>query len=553
MFGYLARIFKALSFTERVFFYLASSVFATALVITLWTTFITNTTLQPARGGEYTEGLVGQPTAVNPMLIGSSAVDKDLAEVLFADLVTLSQSIATSTTGKIWVVTLKEDMVWSDGKAITADDVLFTVHTIQNPDAGSPLYANWQGITVERVSELEIRFTLKAAYSYFADNLRSLRVAPAHIFEGIPASNIRLSAYNLEPVGSGPYLYVSYEKQRSGFITEYHLAANNDYPGSRAHIENLNFKFFSSYNDALMAFNRKAIDGLGGFDSANISDLKISHRLYELPVPHYYALFFNTTAAPILKDKWVREALTLATNKAAIIETVFNGHANIVEGPIPPALPGHSPSVYAASHFSAEEAAALLDKQQWKVGSDGVRARTVGKTQQRLDVELTIPDLPFLMNTAQLIKEQWQSIGVRVTINAIDPAEIQTESIIPRSYQVLLFGNILRANTDLYSFWHSSQRFQPGLNLSLYENKAVDQLIDTTRKTFDEAARAEALQKIQQQIYTDRPAIFLFSPNYLYAAPNSLGGFSKPLLASPADRLRYASDWFLETSRVFKP
>jgi peptide/nickel transport system substrate-binding protein len=306
MFRTIYRLFESLKKTEKAIFYIASGLFIVAAVITLWTTFVTNTTLQPARGGEYSEGLIGQPTALNPMLIGSSGPDKDIITTLFADVLTLSHSIATSTTGKVWLVTLKEDMVWSDGKAITADDILFTVHTIQNIDANSPLYSSWQGVTVERVSQLEARFTLKAPYAYFIDNLRSLRIAPAHIFESIPPSNIRLSEYNLSPVTSGPYSFVSYEKQRNGFITDYHLEANSDYPGTRALIENLNFKFFQNYIDAATAFNKKIIDGLGGLDPVTLPNLKINHTVYELPVPHYYALFFNGATNPVLKDKSVR-------------------------------------------------------------------------------------------------------------------------------------------------------------------------------------------------------------------------------------------------------
>lgn len=552
MFAYLLRLFRSLSQRELSLFYICSAVFVVALLSTLWTTFITNTTLQPARGGEYTEGLIGQPTAINPMLIGSSPADKHLATVIFADLLTLARDVATSTTGKVWVVTLKDDMVWSDGKAITADDVLFTVHTIQNPDAGSPLFPHWQGVTVERMSQREVRFTLKAVYAYFPDSLRSLRIAPAHVFENIPPSNIRLSAYNLEPVASGPYLFSSYEKKRDGFITEYHLAANNDFPGTRALIENINFKFFPTYNDAVMAFNRKAIDGLGGFDPATIPELKISHTLHEIPVPHYYALFLNPSANSILKDKTVRAALSLATNKQAIVDTVLGGHGTVTYGPVPASLPGYDAATYAGEHYSAEEAIALLEKQQWKLGASGVRTRTVGKTTQTLEIEVTVPDLPFLVETANLIAASWQAVGIKATIKTASPEEIQTGAIKSRNYQALLFGNILRANTDLYSFWHSSQRFQPGLNLAAYENKTVDQLIDTTRKAFDEEARLTALSKIQQAIAADRPAIFLFSPVYLYASPNHLGGFSSRLIAAPEDRLSRIQDWFLETSRVFK-
>jgi peptide/nickel transport system substrate-binding protein len=552
MFSYIPRLFKALTNRERLFFYGAALLCAVSLAITLWTTFITHTTLQPARGGEYTEGLVGQPTAINPLYIGSSAVDRDLVQVLFADLVTLSQSIATSTTGKAWVVTLKEDIVWTDGKAITADDVLFTVHTIQNPDAASPLFSNWQGITVDRVSQREVRFTLKAPYAYFIDTLRSLRIAPAHIFESIPPSNIRLSAYNLEPVGSGPYVFVSYQKERTGFISEYHLAANNEFAGSRALIENLNFALFSTYNDALLAFNRKKIDGLGGFDATNSGDLKISHRLSAFAVPQYYAVFFNPTGNAILKDKVVRQALTLATNKQALIDQLFGGQADIAHGPLLASMPGFSSSTYAADHFSSEEAAALLEKQGWKIGKEGVRSRTIGKTTQKLEIEIAVPEIPFLRTAAEIIQAQWAAAGIRTTLKVVPAAEIQQSVIRPRAYQALLFGNILSTGSDIYSFWHSSQRFQPGLNLALYENKTVDQLIESARKNFDVGARETALVKIQQQIHADKPALFLFSPNYLYASPNNLGGFTRPLISSPEDRLSSIQDWFLETNRVFK-
>lgn len=552
MFFYFRRLLYTLTRTELIIFYVMAALFAVSFAVSIWLTFYANTTVLPAPGGEYTEGLVGQPTAINPMGIGSSEVDNNLVQVLFADLITLSQRVATSTTGRVWVVTLKDDMVWSDGKAITADDVLFTVHTIQNSEAGSPLFASWQGVTVERVSQREVRFTLKAPYAYFLDNLKNLRIAPAHIFELLPPANIRLSDYNLKPVTSGPYSFVSYEKERSGLISEYHLAASNNYPGTRALIENVNFKFFPTYTDALFAFNNKAIDGLGGFDASNIGDIKINYHLHELALPHYYAVFFNPSVSAVLKDKAVREALTLATDKQAVVEEVFDGHANVAEGPLSPKIPGYDASVYSANRTSSDEANALLDKNQWKVGSDGVRARTVGRTTQRLDFEIVVPDLPFLTDTAELIKEQWQKVGVRLTIKTLSPEEVLTSAIRPRSYQMLLYGNILRANSDLFSFWHSSQRFQPGLNLAVYENRNVDKFIDTTRKTFDEAEQNDTLSKIQLQINTDKPAIFLFSPTYLYASPTDLGGFDRPLLASPQDRFTNINSWFLETSRVFK-
>ena len=548
----LHQLFRTFTGGERLAFFVAFAVCGTSLVAGFWLTFYTQTVLEPARGGEYAEGIVGQPTAINPMLIGSSPADSDLVNLLFSDLVTLSQNIATSTTGKTWVVTLKNDMVWSDGKAITADDVIFTIHTIQNPEANSPLWAEWQGVTAQRISQREVRFTIKASYSYFIENLRNLRIAPAHVFESIPPSNIRLSAYNFEPVTSGPYSFISYEKERSGFIASYHLLANNAYPGPRALIEALTVRFFPSYTDALMSFNRRGIDGIGGFDPSSLTGFKVRHKIHEVALPEYYALFLNQSAQPALKDKNVRTALRLATDNDALITTLFDGHATAVWGPILPQLTEYSPAAYAGVHASPEEAVQILEKQQWRIGSDGVRTRTVGKTTQRLDFELSVPDVEFAADAANAIKSQWQKIGVRLTIKIIPAAEVQRDVIKPRNYQILLYGNVLRPTTDLFSFWHSSQRLPPGLNLAGYQNTAVDQAIETTRKTFDATTQITALAKAQQLIQNDLPAIFLFSPNYLYSSIDELGGFPQKMINSPHDRLTTITSWFLETNRVFK-
>ena len=117
---------------------------------------------------------------------------------------------------------------------------------------------------------------------------------------------------------------------------------------------------------------------------------------------------------------------------------------------------------------------------------------------------------------------------------------------------MILFGNILKQNPDLFSFWHSSERFYPGLNLSLYENKKVDALLEQVRKESDSVKRATALSQIQRMISEDMPAIFLYSPKYLYAAPSHFGGFDEPMISVPSDRFRNVNKWYLETTRVFQ-
>ncbi|PIR87314.1 MAG: hypothetical protein COU11_01020 [Candidatus Harrisonbacteria bacterium CG10_big_fil_rev_8_21_14_0_10_49_15] len=551
----LTKPFKTFSKRERYIFISASTIFFAATTGIILTTVYRNTVIQPAQGGSYTEGIVGQPVAINPLLIGGNEADRDLAKVLFADLLTLSDSYSTSSDGTVWIVSLKNDLVWSDNTPITTNDVVFTVETIQNPETRSPSANNWQGVSVVRLSEKEVEFTLKTPYAYFSETLKNLQIVPAHIFSAIPPANLHLSSYNLEPVGSGSYTFISYEKERTGFITSYKLQANPNYAGSRSLIETLTFKFYPSYNDAILAFNRKSIDGLGGIDARDIADLKINHRTYEIGIPRYYAIFLNQTVSSVLKEKAVREALTLATNKNHILKNILGDRGLIAHGPLAPYLPGYNDAAYERERFSAEEAVAILEENGWDLdpeSNDLIRVKNIRGEKVRLSFDLIVPNIPFLVDTAALIKSDWRNIGAELTVNVVSVAEAQNSYVRTRNYEMLLFGNILRNSADLYSFWHSSQRFQPGLNLALYNNERVDALLDSARTEFDPIERNSSIAGIQQTIHDDYPAIFLFSPNYLYAAPKDLGGLDLEFISTPADRFERVQSWFLKTTRVFK-
>ena len=547
----IIRLIRSFSQKERYLFYGASVVFSLALLAAIVNGFYSNTIVQPATGGEYTEGVIGQPVAVNPILAGTSEVDRDLVKTLFSDVISLAQNYSTSSTGKVWTVKLKQDLLWSDGEPLTSADVVFTLNMIQDPDSGSPLAQAWQGITIDRISDLEVRFTLKSPYAFFLDNLKNFYVAPAHVFDKVPAANLDLSDFNLQPVGSGPYKFVSYEKQKSGLVFAYRLERNPNFAGAPALIERLNFIFFSNYNDAFLAFNNKTIDGLGGFDPATADQLKINHKTTELSLPRYYAVFFNSSNNPVLKDASTRRALDLAIDKEKLVANILRSAGEASRGPLSPFLEGYSSSTYANAVFSQQEAGALLQKNGWKKDDKGIYGRTVGKVQQTLQFELIVPNIPFLIATANELQVDWAALGAAVTVTVETPEEVQNQRIKSRNYDALLFGNVLR-NSDLYSFWHSSQTRSPGLNLALYQNSKVDALLDSVRKNFSESKRSADLKKIQELIYSDTPAVFLYSPYYLYGSPKNLGGFDTTFLLTPSDRFNHIGTWFLQTSRIFK-
>lgn len=539
---------------ERRVFFGAIIVFAMTLFGISVRYTLTHTTIVPADGDIYIEGAIGQPVLINPVFSGASDIDRDISMLVFADLVALSETVTASENGRVWTATLKKELRWSDGEALTTDDVLFTLETIQDIAARSPLFPAWQGVIAERMSEREVKFTLKTPYAFFADNLKNLRIIPRHIFGNIPAANLRLSNYNLEPVGSGPYAFLRYKKRKDGFITDYILEKNPYYASTTPHITEFRFKFFTNPAEMLRAFNRFEISGFGGRDAGDLKNVTVGYDARYLDIPRYYALFFNTGLHPALKEHDVREALARGTNRDAIIAGLFNGMHRVIPvyGPLTASMPGYDAAQYADEISNPAEAQKLLDKAGWKLGADGVREKMFGRNMVKLDFDLVTPQVQFLVDAANILKNQWATIGVKTTLIVMPTEDIAANVLKTRNYQMLIFGNILDMNPDLFAFWHSTERFSPGLNLSVYENKTVDALLESIRKDMNEESRLENLGKLQKLILNDRPAIFLFNPAYLYVTTKQLKGFDASVAATPANRFDGVAAWHFRTKRAWK-
>ena len=546
MFNFFTALFRALTRTERLVIAGATAVFVISMGILGVLLFHAITVEVPAPSPLYTEGMVGQPIAVNPILADSNDVDRGLVRLTFTSVFDLSESVKPSTDDKSWDIILKPNLTWSDGKPLTSDDIIFTINSLQDPNSRSPLTVNWQGVIVNRISEREVEFTLRTPYVFFADNLKELYPIPEHIWGSVPVANFNLSQFNLAPVGNGPYAYQSYEKKDNGFITAYHLTANPYYSGSQPLINNFTVQFYQSQADLIDAFNAHEIDGFGGLDPKNIGAITLSHALLEKDMPVYYAVFFNQNT-PGLDDPNVIQAMMLAVNKPQIVADVFDGHASIIDGPVLPTMEGFNASSTPSDTFAPDQANTLLDKAGWTLNDSGIRT----KKNTTLEFSLTVPQVSSLIATANMLQQEMKAIGVQIDINIVQPNDIANDVIKTRNYQMILYGNVLKQSPDLFAFWHSSEKFYPGLNLALYGNKQVDSLLEDIRQNPDQTQRDQDLAKVQQLITNDQPAIFLYSPKYLYVAPMHFGGFDQSMISYPADRFSSVSSWYLKTTRVF--
>ena len=500
-----------------------------------------NSAFVPVQGGIYREGLVGQPIALNPIL-SPNQIDQDLSALLFEKLKKIADHIEVADDYKTYTIKLKEDLRWSNGQLLSSDDIIFTIRTIQDPETRSPLAKNWQGVIVERISALQTKLILPTPFVFFKDNIENLRIIPKHIFSAIPPANLRLSAYNLEPVGSGPYRFEKLEKRKDGFITEIRISRNPEYAGEKPFIENFTFSYFSSQEELLDAFRLRDIDGFGSLTPI-AKDARLSNAVTErIPMPRYYALFFNTVNNALLDEPRLREALALAIDTEAMTKNIFGDQATPLQGPV-------FLNLIQTNVASAESA-----KQNSVFDPEKARNALAELGAQDIVLNLTVPNVEFLRPVIEEIRKAWQAVGVReVNSITLGPEELVSDVLKTRSYEILLFGNVFENPADLFPFWHSSQRFYPGLNLSLYQNATVDRLIEETRQGEETREQTlEYLQGINKIITQDRPAIFLFSLPYFYVHREKLGGFRQALFTTPADRFANVTDWYVITARVIE-
>lgn len=507
------------------------------------------------RGGEYTEAVVGKTRFINPILSQTNDIDADLVDLTFSSLLKtgtdgklendLAESYEISEDKLTYTFHIKQNAAWHDGEKLTADDVIYTVKTIQDDNYYSPLIANWQGVRAEKVDDYTVNFILKNTYSPFLNNL-TFGILPQHLWEQVSANQFPLSELNFEPIGSGPYEFNSFKKDSNGKIISLELKANDDYYGSKPYIKKITFKFYESEDDAISAFNRKEVKGVNYISPSNLEKVvdlenKNAHRL---TMPRYYAVFFNQTQSKALADKSVRLALAYATDKDALIREVLKGEGGKIETPIPPQLLGYNPNtkIY---NFDKEYAKGLLDQAGWTdADNDGVRE----KGDEKLSFTLIATSWPDIDATAKQLQSMWKEIGVDAKIEASD--DIQETHIKSRSYQAILFGEILSFDPDPFAFWHSSQKKDPGLNLALYDNSEADKLLEEARKETDPSVRAEKYQQFQNLVVDDVPAIFLFAPNYIYLQDKSIHGENATSIITPSDRFNNIEDWYIKTKRV---
>ena len=509
-------------------------------------------------GGVYVEGVIGDISTLNPLLAASEP-EQAVSRLLFSSLYNydvtgaLHTDLAESMTvkdDKVYTIKLR-NAVWHDGKKLTAEDVVYTINLIKNPQVRSPLRVNWLDISARAIDDSTVEFMLPAVYAGFSHAL-TFPVIPKHILQTVSPSSMREADFSSNPVGSGPFAVKRVQTSESTSSTDVvRMEPNTKYYGAVSTLSRLELRAYGNESLLVKAVNSGEVSAASGLSLSAADNIKskqysTKHWLLNKGV---YLLMNNRSQT--LQDARVRRALRYATDTSSIRATVGDNVARldtpILQSQIAQKLP-------AAPDYNLDKAKALLkeagwtyNQGQWK-GKDGRPLAVAVTTSSGRDEYKKIVDV---------LKQQWSKLGVDVQLREIDTSSTTTsfvQSVLqPRDYDALLYELELGADPDVFAYWHSSQASASGYNFANYSNRTVDNDLVGGRSRTNSALRAAKYIQFVNQWLNDAPAIGLYQSVGSYVLNNGASIVEpRGSLNTMNDRYADVTTWSTGKASVYK-
>ena len=514
---------------------------------------------EPVAGGVYTEALIGSLGRLNPVLDYYNPADYDIDRLLFSSVMRfdsrglpyydLAQDIGISQDGRDYNFSIRPDAVWHDGEPVTSDDVIFTIEMMQDDAIPLPpdIKEFWGQVKVLAINEKTIQFKLPEPFAPFMDYL-TFGVLPRHLLEGVDAQQLADAAFNLEPIGSGPYRFENLIVE-DGKIAGVVLAAFDDYYGKKPFIEKVVFRYYPDASTALDAYDQGEVLGISQItkDVLPRALKEPNLNLFTARLPRLSLIYLNldNPTVPFFEDANVRRALMMGLNRRWIVDRLMDGQAIIAHGPIFPESWAYYDGVEHVN-FDPEAALALLKTEGYTIPAEGGQVRA--KDGVALSFKMVYPDDALYTEIAERIRDDWARLGVKADLEPLSYDELLNNYLEPRTYQAALVElNLGRSpDPDPYPFWHQAQ-ITGGQNYSQWDDRQVSEYLEQARVLDDLNERARRYRNFQVRFSSELPALPLFFPVYSYGIDKQVNGVSIGPLFDPSDRFNNITSWYLIT------
>lgn len=516
----------------------------------------------PTSGGVYTEALVGGIQRLNPVLDYYNSADRDVDRLIFSSLIKFdAKGLPTADLAEVWGISydgltynfeIRENANWHDGNPVTAEDVLFTVDIMRDPDSVLPddIKDFWSEVDVIVLSDKLIQFKLDEAFSPFMDYL-NFGILPKHLLGGMTYSEMINSEFNLKPVGSGPYKYDSLiveDNQVIGIV----LAANSDYYGKTPYINDLVFRYYDSDQAAYAAYSEGVVQGISHvtLDTLQMVLENPELSLYSAVKPEFSIILLNLNNSDVdfFQEEDVRRGLLMALDRRGMINRVTGGQGVIADVPVIPTNWAYYSGVTRVDQ-DVEAAGTLLKNAGFVLEQEGSGVRS--KDGKDLSFRMIHPDDDYHTAIAEYIRSDWQKIGVNVELVAVSYDSLILDNLQPLTYEAALIDiNYSRSpDPDPYPFWDQAQQ-TGGQNYSQWENRTISQYLEEARILTDNGERAKLYRNFQVVFTDELPALPLFYPVYNFAIDQSVQGVRVGSWYDTTDRYWNVTEWYMlaETS-----
>ncbi|MFN5875634.1 MAG: ABC transporter substrate-binding protein, partial [Ignavibacteria bacterium] len=503
---------------------------------------------------------LSDPEGLNPMVTNdassSALFNRVYEKLLEQDFETtelypvLAESRPTVSDDHLtYTFSLRKGATFSDGKPLSAKDVVFSYKVVKNPliTDGAALRNYYESVAnVEAKDDYTVVITMTQPYFLAEYFLGGLWIMPKHVLDpknltdgytfaetsslAKAQSNASLTAfaewYNTPEVkrdvklniGSGPYIFDEWKTGESITLkrSDSWWNAGKD-KWNPAYAEKLFYKVINDRSAAVVALKNGEIDFMEYVPAAKfVEELDtvatpfIRKATYKNQIYSYLGM---NLSHPILSDKAVRKAMAHCIDRDALIKQVMRSLAAPVNSPIYDDRPEYDPSIKGVP-YDLNEAKRILAAAGWKdANGDGVLDKLINGKNTPLS-------LSILVNAGNETREaiavsfsdELRKVGIKLDVRKLEWS-VFLENMRSRKFEVSIGAWVNDPiPSDPYQIWHSSQVGNKGSNYVGFKNSRADQLLEMNRVEFDEQKRIAYMREFQQIVADEQPYIFLWSP-----------------------------------------
>ncbi len=396
---------------------------------------------------------------------------------------------------------LRRNVRWSDGTALTAADVAFTLTEILNP-ANNIVTTQTYGEIKSAVATSPYTLTVHLRKRY-APILEGLNVAilPRHILWRAPSLNNL--PFDSHPIGSGPY-----ELKRWIRNDVIELVANPYYSGIRPGVHEIDLQSIPNDATTLSMLRAGTIDGSFAIDLSLLPEVRklSTYRVLKGSASYMKALTFNMRD-PILQDRIVRRAVAMAVDLPTIVSRTTRGVFDARDAALPAFRWSYDPSAR-YSQYNVRRANDMLDAAGWHRHADGIRYRA----GTRLGIQIAyMSGQPSNEEIAIQLQAQLALVGIDVTLHGFSAVQFFGEGspITNKHTQVVLWSILEPLDPDQSLFLDCNSPHNQ--NMMSYCNKSVDAANQAALDTYDRSKRVVLYHVVQHLLARDLPFIPVFA------------------------------------------